>query len=141
MPGIIPDVSLGENSKFFIGSAELAVVRGVIRENPVEIDTGCNLTGGYTTRTRGRYNLEVSIEAQWIGTNQPFTNPPTVNPGNDIEGVLIYPDYENDPGGFYNMPIAYPANAVCNIDGVGVISYSLELRNQGEYGTPAGPLG
>jgi len=139
---MIPDVSLGENSRIKIVGTDLLVQTGTVTENPAEVATGCNMTGGFTTRTRGLYNLEVQAKAQWTPAENPFTNPPQLQPGQDAEDVRVYPDIVNNPDDYYDLPLAYVVSATCEIVATeqGVISYSLNFKNQGEYGTPAYPI-
>lgn len=133
----VPETSLGENSRIFVGAANLLVTKGTVTENPQEIDTGCNLTGGFTTRTRGRHNLELSVEAQWTVAENPFGNPPNLKPGESYSELLrIFPDFINDTGVVWELPLFFVATATVTIDGVGVITYSLQIKNQGEYSSP-----
>ena len=110
----IPETSLGENSRIFVGDVSLLVVKGTLTENPQEIDTGANLTGGFTTRTRGRKNLELSVEAQWTVAENPV----------------------DDVGLFWLLPVFYVVSATVTIEGVGVVTYQIQIKNQGEYARP-----
>ena len=133
----VPETSLGENARIFIGDASLMVVKGTITENPQEIDTGCNLTGGYTTRTRGRYNLELSVEMQWTVAQNPVGNPPRLTPGVTYATSLrIYPDFANDLNHSFQLPVFYVVSATTTIDGVGIITYQVQIKNQGQYTSP-----
>jgi hypothetical protein len=137
----IPEVSLGENSRISIGSTQLLVQSGTVRDNPPPIQTGDNLTGGYTTKTRGNRNLDISAKCQWTVAENPFSNPPSVTPGSTIIDVIVTPDV-NDPTSFYSLPFCWVNSATCNIDSGGtggVISYDLDLTNQGVYATPNNP--
>ncbi len=144
MSAIIPVVSLGENAVIDIGGALLNVQSGTVVENPQEIGTGSNRTGGFTTRTRGLFNLEISFKGQWTLAQNPFTNPPALQPGAEVGTyVRIYQDQLNEPDAFYDLPDAWCVQATCELDSNpqgGVISYSVQIKNQGEYGTPAYPI-
>ena len=138
---LIPDVSLGENSVIMFGSAEINVTSGTVRENPAEIPTGCNRTGGYTTTSRGLYNLEVEFDGQFTVDENPMTNAPQLIPGLDADDpCYVYPDYVNLPDSVYEMPVCFVRSMITKIDGIGVISFTGSVKNQGIFGTPASPI-
>jgi hypothetical protein len=162
---IIPNVSLGENSRIRIGfplgvigsgggagpTTDLLVLSGSVRESPQEVPLGCAMDGGYTIRSGSFSDLVISAKCQWTVAENPFSNPPSLIPGQDTEAdVFVYPDFVNAPSVYYLMPGparggqgAYIADAVCNIDSGGtggVIGYDLILKNQGLFYTPADPI-
>lgn len=131
----VPETSLNENSRILIGGQSLLVKTGSVRENPAEVDTGCNLTGGYATRTRGRYNAEGQVESQWTVDQNPLGNAPTLYGGGTFTDLYVYPDFINDPGHRYYFPFFYVGAIAVQI-GDQVVTYNFDFKNQGEYESP-----
>lgn len=84
--------------------------------------------------------MEVTGTAQWRITQNVLTEPPQLDPGNDVENVYVYPDFTNDPTTFYLMPVAFVGAQSMMIQGrQGEITYDIMLSNQGEFFTPGRP--
>lgn len=139
MPAVNPDIVLGENSRIFFGDTNIAYITGSVRETPQEIDTGTNLNGGFTTRKRGRRNLEASVTIFWTIAENPLANPPQIEPGSDFYEVRIFPDFVNAPAQFYRLPIAYFGDGSLEMNGVSELRYTGSIKNQGDYFSPSRP--
>ena len=133
-------VSLGESARVVVYNAILCVKRGTVTEDPGEILTTCTGGGGFSSRTRQPRNLVADIEAQWKTDQNPFSNPPNIIPGEDVSSVHIYPDYDVTPSVKWYMPTAYVQNAVMTFDAEMNQNWTMQLKNQGMFGTPAQPI-
>lgn len=132
------NVSLGESALVLIGEANLCVMRATITESPGEIPTTCTGNGGFTSRTRGPRDCTIDIEAQWKWEENPFTNPPSVEPGEDILNIKIVPDKNDESAAdFWSFPVAYCVTRSVVIDAQGVQTWTMQLKNQGPFYTPS----
>lgn len=139
---IIPDVALGENSRIFLGTKRqhnMTVLRGSVSETPNEQSTSANRTGGYTTRTRTLFDFTLSASAQWQTKDNPISLPPKIRRGGTLFEVEVVPDIVNAPLDSYFLPIAFVGTVRMTIEGPGIITYDLEIKNQGVYSTLGDP--
>lgn len=140
-------VSLGENSRMLVGGVHqglqngiwIAFVTGAVSVGGAEGDQTDNMSGGFSVPTRGPRMMRVSAECLWKSSLNPIGNLPKFKVLQTTDRIVIWPDYLNDQGQYFKMPIGFCLGFDITVAGTADTRFNLTLRNFGTFYYPAEP--
>jgi hypothetical protein len=142
-------VSLGKNSRIAVGggvgnlanAAFIRYVTGSVDDSAPSQDASDNMSGGFVERTRNNRALSVTFDFLWRQADNPLSvgNGPVFDPGSEGLRMIIWPDFVNDQGQYYKIPLPYCEGASVVAVGNGDVRGSVRISSQGTYYTPSRP--